>query len=136
MVGVAMANYAAPVADAQRGTRPPGTSATGTVVFSGIKCDREGNLVDQQLIEAGEGEELPIGPSTSTRCAPTASTKLGGHVPQALFDQALVDNAPSPVFHRVDSAEITPRWNSSDASSHMAGEAAPARLLRAWASAS
>jgi N-carbamoylputrescine amidase len=105
MVGVAMANYAAPVADAPRGTLLPGDVCNGhSVAFSGIKCDREGNLVDHKLIEAGEGEELPIATFDLDALRAYREYETGGDAyRKPVFYQALVDNAPLPVFHRADS---------------------------------
>jgi predicted amidohydrolase len=60
MVGVAMANYATPEASADtRHLGPPDVCNGHSVAFSGIKFDSE-RALDHKLVEAGEGEELPI----------------------------------------------------------------------------
>ena len=61
MVGVAMANYATPDPADDLGHLEPLDVCNGhSVAFSGIKFDRAGNALDHKLVEAGEGEELPI----------------------------------------------------------------------------
>jgi N-carbamoylputrescine amidase len=75
-----------------------------SVAFSGIKCDREGNLVDHKLIEAGEGEELPIATFDLDALRAYREYETGGDAyRKPVFYQALSDNAPLPVFARADS---------------------------------
>ena len=60
MVGVAMATYATPTADHHGNLAPLDVCNGHSVAFSGVKFDREGNVLDHKLVEAGEGEELVI----------------------------------------------------------------------------
>jgi N-carbamoylputrescine amidase len=61
MVGVAMANYATPDPTVDNSHLGPLDICNGhSVAFSGVKFDREENALDHKLLEAGEGEELPI----------------------------------------------------------------------------
>ena len=110
MVGVAMASYAAPAADAARGTLLPGDVCNGhSVAFSGIKCDRAGNLVDHKLIEADEGEQLVIATFDLDALRAYREHETGGDAyRKPVFYQALVDDAPLPVFRPADSRR-TPR---------------------------
>ena len=61
MVGAAMANYAAPDPAVDNSHLGPLDVCNGhSVAFSGISFDREGNVLDHKLVEAGEEEELLV----------------------------------------------------------------------------
>jgi hypothetical protein len=104
MVGVAMANYAMPdPADDQSHLGPLDVCNGHSVAFGGIKFDREGNGLDHKLVEAGEGEELPIATFDLDALRAYRAYEAGGdayRTPEAY--RALVDNAPLPVFARTD----------------------------------
>ena len=105
MVGVAMANYAKPdPADDHSHLAPLDVCNGHSVAFSGIKFDREGNALDHKLVEAGEGEELPIATFDLDALRAYRAYETGGDAYRkpALY-QALSDDTPLPVFARADS---------------------------------
>src|SRR3954454_3217204 len=105
MVGVAMANYATPDPTDGNGHLCPVDVCNGhSVAFSGIKFDREGNGLDHKLVEAGEGEELPIATFDldALRAYRAYETAGDAYRKPALY-QALAHDAPLPVFARADS---------------------------------
>ena len=105
MVGVAMANYATPDPTDDHGHLQPLDVCNGhSVAFSGIKFDRAGNALDHKLVEAGEGEELPIAifDLDALRAYRAHETAGDAYRKPALY-QALSDDTPSPVFARADS---------------------------------
>ncbi|MEA2271658.1 MAG: N-carbamoylputrescine amidase [Solirubrobacteraceae bacterium] len=105
MVGVAMANYATPVlTDDHRHLQPLDICNGHSVAFSGIKFDPAGNAVDHKLVEAGEGEELPIATFDLDALRAYRAYEIGGDAyRKPAFYQALSDDTPLPVFARADS---------------------------------
>jgi predicted amidohydrolase len=107
MVGVAMANYATPdpVPTDDRGHLRLLDVCNGhSVAFSGIKFDREGNVLDHKLVEAGEGEELLIATFDLDALRAYRAYEIGGDAyRKPAFYQALSDDTPLPVFARADS---------------------------------
>jgi predicted amidohydrolase len=105
MVGVAMANYATPhPADDQSHLGPLDVCNGHSVAFSGIKFDREGNALNHKLVEAGEGEELPIATFDLDALRAYRAYETGGDAYRKPGSyRALVENAPLPVFNRADS---------------------------------
>jgi N-carbamoylputrescine amidase len=104
MAGVAMANYATPAID-DRGNLAPLDVCNGhSVAFSGIKFDREGNVLDHKLVEAGEGEELVLATFDLDALRAYRAYEIGGDAyRKPAFYQALSDDTPLPVFARADS---------------------------------
>ena len=105
MVGLAMANYATPDPSHDQSHLAPLDVCNGhSVAFSGIKYDREGSGLDHKLVEAAEGEELPIATFDLEALRAYRAYEAGGDAyrkPGAY--RALVDDAPLPVFARADS---------------------------------
>jgi N-carbamoylputrescine amidase len=105
MVGVAMANYATPDPTGDHRHLQPLDICNGhSVAFSGIKVDPAGNALDHKLVEAGEGEELPIATFDLDALRAYRAYETGGDAYRkpALY-QALADDTPLPVFTRADS---------------------------------
>ena len=105
MVGMAMANYATPdPADDLRHRQPLDACNGHSVAFSGIRFDRAGNALDHKLVEAGEGEALPIATFDleALRAYRAYETAGDAYRKPALY-QALLDDTPLPVFARPDS---------------------------------
>lgn len=110
MVGVAMANYATPVPAGDHGRLQALDVCNGhSVAFSGIKFDRAGNALDHKLVEAGEGEALPIATFDldALRAYRAFETAGDAYRKPALY-AALSDDAPLPVFARADSRRAPP----------------------------
>jgi N-carbamoylputrescine amidase len=105
MVGVAMANYATPAPTDDLSHLGPLDVCNGhSVAFSGIKFDREGNVRDHKLVEAGEGEELPIATFDLDALRAYRAYEVGGDAYRKPASyQALAEDAPLPVFARADS---------------------------------
>ena len=105
MVGVAMANYAAPDPAVDTSHLGPLDVCNGhSVAFSGVTFDREENALDHKLVEAGEGEELPIATfDLDALRAYRAYGRGGDAYRKPAFYQALSDDTPLPVFARADS---------------------------------
>jgi N-carbamoylputrescine amidase len=104
MVGVAMANYARPLSDADLRHLAPLDVCNGhSAAFSGIKFDREGNPLDHKLVEAGEGEELPVATfDLDALRAYRADEVQGDAYRKPATYRALTEDAPVPVFARAD----------------------------------
>jgi predicted amidohydrolase len=105
MVGVAMANYATPASTDDHSHLCPLDVCNGhSVAFSGIKFDREGNVLDHKLVEASVGEELPIATFDLDALRAYRVYEIGGDAYRKPgFYGVLSDNAPLPVFVRADS---------------------------------
>ena len=105
MVGVAMANYATPDPAIDNSHLGPLDVCNGhSVAFSGVTFDREENALDHKLVEAGEGEELPIATfDLDALRAYRADGRGGDAYRKPAFYQALSDDTPLPVFDRADS---------------------------------
>ena len=105
IVGVAMANYATPdPADDLRHLAPLDVCNGHSVAFSGVSFDREEHALDHKLVEAGEGEELPIATfDLDALRAFRASSSGGDAYRKPATYQALSADAPLPVFARADS---------------------------------
>jgi predicted amidohydrolase len=104
MVGVAMANYATPTTDDRGNLLPLDVCNGHSVAFSGIKFDREGNVLDLKLVEAGEGEELVIATFDLDALRAYRAYEVGGDAyRKPAFYRALSDDTPLPVFARADS---------------------------------
>jgi predicted amidohydrolase len=105
MVGVAMANYAAPAPTDDLAHLGPLDVCNGhSVAFSGIKFDRDGNGLDHKLVEGGEEEELLIATfDLDALRAYRAYETAGDAYRKPAFYTALSEDAPLPVFSRTDS---------------------------------
>lgn len=104
MVGMAMANYATPdpvPAD------DPGHCNGHSVAFSGIHCDRDGNPLDQKLVEAGEDEELILAmfDIDALRAYREHETWGDAYRKPAMYG-ALVADVPQAEFVRPDSRRV------------------------------
>jgi hypothetical protein len=127
MVGAAMANYATPDPADDRGHLGPLDVCNGhSVAFSGIKFDREGNVLDHKLVEAGEGEELLIATFDLDALRAYRAYEIGGDAyRKPAFYQALSDATPLPVLARADSRRTPLRaYSRPRASSHTSAAAA------------
>ena len=105
LVGVAMANYATPDPAADLRHLAPLDVCNGhSVAFSGVSFDREENPLDQKLVEAGEGEELPIATFDLDALRAFRAHASGGDAyRKPATYRALAADAPVPVFARADS---------------------------------
>jgi len=105
MVGAAMASYAAPDPAVDLSHLAPLDVCNGhSVAFSGVSFDREENPLDQKLVEAGEGEELPIATFDLDALRAFRAHASGGDAyRKPATYQALAADAPVPVFARADS---------------------------------
>jgi predicted amidohydrolase len=96
MVGVAMANYAAPTFDGR------------SVAFSGICCAPDGAPLDHRLVEAGPEPGIVLAEfDLAALRAYRARETLGDAYRKPGAYAALVADAPAPVFERADSRR---RW--------------------------
>ena len=110
MVGAAMVNYAAPdpAVDLSHGA-PLDVCNGHSVAFSGIRYDREGNALEQKLVEGGEGEEILM--ATFDLDALRAYRRVRHRrrrVPQARDVRGAGGRAPLPVFARADDVAGAP----------------------------
>jgi predicted amidohydrolase len=98
MVGVAMANYAAP---------DPGGCNGRSVAFSGISYAPDGSPVDHELVEAGRGEGIHLAAFdlVALRAYRRRET-LGDAYRKPGAYASLVSDAPAPVFARHDSRRV------------------------------
>ena len=101
MVGMATANYASPDPVP---TDDPGHCNGHSIAFSGIHCDRDGNPLDQKLVEAGEDEELVIATFDLDALRAYREYETWGDAYRKPHTYAaLTADAPRPVFQRPDS---------------------------------
>jgi len=101
MVGVAMANYAAP--DPLR-VDDPGTCNGHSVAFSGLYCDEQGRALDHKLAEADASEGIFLTTFDLDALRDYRGRETWGDAyrkPRAY--NALVANAPVAIFTRPDS---------------------------------
>jgi N-carbamoylputrescine amidase len=94
-----------PLSTADLGHLAPFDVCNGhSAAFSGIKFDRDGSPLDHKLVEAGEGEELPVATfDLDALRAYRAHEAQGDAYRKPASYRALTEDAPMPVFARADS---------------------------------